>query len=143
MKFAFIDTKKALYPVAVLCRHLGLSRSSDYAWAARPECERKKRDRALHLEVAAVYQDSRGTYGAPRVHAELKARGQRVARKRVARLMRRQAGLRGRARRRFVRTTDSAHHHPVGPNTLERNFQLGQFHRTWVGDITSVWTDEG
>ncbi|NOK18299.1 IS3 family transposase [Corallococcus carmarthensis] len=80
--------EKALYPLAVLCRHLGVSRSGYYAWAARPECERKKRDWALHLEVAAVHQDSRGTYGAPRVHAELKARGQRVAQKRVARLMR-------------------------------------------------------
>lgn len=142
MKFAFIDAKKALYPIAVLCRHLGVSRSGYYAWATRPECERKRRDRSLHLEVAAVHQESRGTYGAPRVHAELKARGQRVARKRVARLMR-QAGLRGRARRRFVRTTDSAHHHPVAPNTLERNFHPGQPHRTWVGDITYVWTDEG
>ncbi|RYZ12768.1 MAG: IS3 family transposase, partial [Myxococcaceae bacterium] len=142
VKFAFIDAKKALYPVAVLCRHLGVSRSGYYAWEKRPESERKRRDRALHLEVAAVHQESRGTYGAPRVHAELKARGQRVARKRVARLMR-QAGLRGRARRRFVRTTDSVHGHPVAPNTLERNFQPGQPHRAWVGDITYVWTDEG
>ncbi|NBD09110.1 IS3 family transposase [Corallococcus silvisoli] len=142
MKFSFIHAEKALFPVAALCRHLSVSRSGYYAWAKRPESERKKRDRALQLEVAAIHQESRGTYGAPRVHAELKARGQRVARKRVARLMR-QTGLRGRARRRFVRTTDSAHRHPVAPNTLERNFHPGQPHCAWVGDLTYVWTDEG
>ncbi|RKH46942.1 hypothetical protein D7X12_04215 [Corallococcus sicarius] len=101
----------ACFPVACLCRHLGVSRSGYYAWVMRPEAERKKRDRALRHEVAAIHQESRGTYGAPRVHAELKARGQRVARKRVARLLRQQ-GLRARRRRNFVRTTDSAHSRP-------------------------------
>ncbi|CAM3290013.1 hypothetical protein G4177_34960 [Corallococcus sp. ZKHCc1 1396] len=73
MKFAFIDTKKALYPVAVLCRHLGVSRSGYYAWEKRPESERKRRDRALHLEVAAVHQESRGTYwSCPRQIGQLK-----------------------------------------------------------------------
>ncbi|NOJ83920.1 IS3 family transposase [Myxococcus xanthus] len=143
VKFAFIDAKKALFPVATLCRHLGVSRSGYYAWVKRPEqSERAKSDQALGVEVLAVHQESRGTYGAPRVHAELKARGRRVARKRVARLMR-QAGLRARTRRRFVRTTDSAHLHPVAPNSLERNFQPGQTARAWVGDITYVWTEEG
>ncbi|WP_233597565.1 MULTISPECIES: IS3 family transposase [Corallococcus] len=142
VKFTFIHAEKALYPVAVLCRHLGVSRSGYYAWAKRPESERKKSDRALSTEVLAIHQESRGTYGAPRVHAELKARGRRVARKRVARLMR-QADVRARSRRRFVRTTDSAHRHPVAPNTLERNFRPGQPNRTWAGDITYVWTEEG
>ncbi|AGC43458.1 IS5 family transposase orfB [Myxococcus stipitatus DSM 14675] len=121
MKFRFIHAEKARFPVAALCRHLGVSRSGYDACANRPESERKERDRALSVEVVAVHQESRGTYGAPRVHAELRARGRRVARKRVARLMR-QAGVRARVPRRFVRTTDSAHHHPVAPNTLERNF---------------------
>lgn len=142
MKFSFIDAKKACFPVASLCRHLGVSRSGYYAWAKRPESARKKSDRALSVEVVAVHQESRGTYGAPRVHAELKARGRRVARKRVARLMR-QAGVRARVPRRFVRTTDSAHSHPVAPNTLERNFLPEEPNRTWVGDITYIWTDEG
>ncbi|CAM4260442.1 IS3 family transposase [Corallococcus exiguus] len=142
MKFSFIHAEKALFPVAVLCRHLGVSRSGYYAWANRPESEHKKSDRALRIEVLAIHQESRGTYGAPRVHAELKARGRRVARKRVARLMR-QADVRARPRRRFVRTTDSTHRHPVAPNTLERNFRPGQPNRTWAGDITYVWTEEG
>jgi putative transposase len=65
--------------------------------------------------VTQVHQESRGTYGSPRVHAELRARGQRVSRKRVARLMNEQ-GLAARKRRRFVRTTDSRHNQPVAPN---------------------------
>jgi putative transposase len=108
---------QALFPVASLCRHLGVSRSGYYAWAKRPESERMKSDRALSVEVLAVHQESRGTYGAPRVHAELKVRGRRVARKRVARLMR-QAGVRARVPRRFVRTTDSAHSPDTPPDSF-------------------------
>jgi transposase InsO family protein len=142
VKFGFIDAKKASYPVALLCRHLGVSRSGYYAWAKRPESQRDKSDRALSVEVAAVHQESRSRYGSPRVHAELRSRGRRVSRKRVARLMRQQ-GLRARPRRRFVRTTDSAHSHPVAPNTLDRKFEPTQPNCVWAGDITYVWTAEG
>ena len=142
MKFDFIDAKKACYPVALLCRHLGVSRSGYYAWAQRPESQRDKSDRALSVEVAAVHQESRSRYGSPRVHAELRSRGRRVSRKRVARLMRQQ-GLRARPRRRFVRTTDSAHSHPVAPNALDRKFEPTQPNCVWAGDITYVWTAEG
>lgn len=142
MKFDFIHAKKACFPVAALCEQLGVSRSGYYAWAKRPESERDKSDRALSVEVAAVHQESRSRYGSPRVHAELRSRGRRVARKRVARLMRQQ-GLRARPRRRFVRTTDSAHSHPVAPNTLDRKFEPTQPNCAWAGDITYVWTAEG
>ena len=142
MKFGFIDAKKADYPVALLCQHLDVSRSGYYAWTKRPESQRDKSDRALSVEVAAVHQESRSRYGSPRVHAELRARGRRVSRKRVARLMRQQ-GLRARPRRRFVRTTDSAHSHPVAPNTLDRKFEPDAPNSTWAGDITYVWTAEG
>jgi putative transposase len=119
-----------------------VSRSGYYAWAKRPESERDKSERALSVEVAAVHQESRSRYGSPRVHAELRARGRRVSRKRVARLMRQQ-GLRARPRRRFVRTTDSAHSQPVAPNTLDRKFEPDTPNSTWAGDITYVWTGEG
>jgi len=142
VKFGFIDAKKARYPVALLCRHLGVSRSGYYAWAKRPESQRDKNNRALSVEVAAVHQESRSRYGSPRVHAELRARGRRVSRKRVARLMRQQ-GLRARQRRPFLRTTDSAHNHPVTPNTLNRKFEPDTPNSTWAGDITYVWTGEG
>ena len=108
-----------------MCQQMGVSRSGYYAWKGRPESKRNKADRALAEVVTAVHQQSRGRYGSPRVHAELRARGQRVSRKRVARLMRQQ-NIAARKKRRFVRTTDSRHHQPVAPNVLERNFSPGQ-----------------
>ncbi|PTL75332.1 hypothetical protein DAT35_55135 [Vitiosangium sp. GDMCC 1.1324] len=90
MKFEFIEAEKAHFPVDFMCQQLGVSRSGYYAWKERPESERHKEDRALAEVVTEEHKESRGTYGSPRVHAELRARGQRVSRKRVARLMRQQ-----------------------------------------------------
>jgi len=142
VKFEFIEAEKAHFPVDFMCQQLGVSRSGYYAWKERPESARHKADRALAEEVAAVHQESRGRYGSPRVHAELRARGRRVSRKRVARLMGQQR-LAARKRRRFVQTTDSRHAQPVAPNLLERNFSPGQPNCTWATDITYVWTRQG
>jgi putative transposase len=142
VKFGFIHAKKASTSVAFMCRQLGVSRSGYYAWAKRPESQRKKSDRELSVEVAAVHRESRGTYGSPRVHAELRARGRCVSEKRVARLMQQQ-GLAARRRRPFVRTTDSKHSHPVAPNVVARDFLPPGPNCTWAGDITYVWTAEG
>ncbi|HEX8822873.1 MAG TPA: IS3 family transposase [Archangium sp.] len=142
VKFEFIEAEKAHFPVDFMCQQLGVSRSGYYAWKERPESERHKADRALAEVVTAVHQESRGRYGSPRVHAELRARGQRVSRKRVARLMR-QHEMVARKRRRFVRTTDSRHNQPVAPNVLERNFSPGQPNSTWATDITYVATRQG
>jgi transposase InsO family protein len=142
VKFEFIEAEKAHFPVDFMCQQLGVSRSGYYAWKERPESERNKADRALAEVVTAVHQESRGRYGSPRVHAELRARGQRVSRKRVARLMR-QHDIAARKRRRFVRTTDSRHTQPVAPNVLERNFSPGQPNSTWATDITYVGTRQG
>ena len=95
MRFAFIATEKACYPVALMCRVLKVSRAGYYAWSKRPASQHTQEDQRLGLEVAAIYRESRGRYGSPRVHAELRERGQRTGRKRVARLMQ-TAGLRAR-----------------------------------------------
>ena len=100
MKFAFILVEKAVYPVLVLCSVLGVSRSGFYAWKGRPASSHAKRDAQLAVEVAVTHKRGRGTYGSPRVHADLKARGVRVGKKRIARLMR-ERGLRARQKRRF------------------------------------------
>ncbi len=142
MKFEFIQAQKAHFPVDFMCEQLGVSRSGYYAWKARPESERQKEDEALAQEVEKVHQQSRGTYGSPRVHAELRARGRKVSRKRVARLMNRK-GLHARKKRRSVRTTDSRHSQPVAPNLLERDFSPGQPNSSWAADITYVWTGQG
>ncbi len=88
MKFAFIEEKKVAFPVEPMCRVLGVSSSGYYAWRTRPTAPRATSDAHLAVEIAGAHQRSRGTYGSPRVHAELRARGVRVGRKRVERLMR-------------------------------------------------------
>ena len=134
MKFEFIEAEKAHFPVDFMCEQLGVSRSGYYAWKERPESERDKADRALAEVVTRIHRDSRGTYGSPRVHAELRARGQRVSRKRVARLMN-ENDIAARKRRRFVCTTDSRHNQPV--------FSPGQPNSTWATDMTYVGTGQG
>jgi putative transposase len=89
-----------------------------------------------------AHRRSRGIYGRPRVHPELRAQGIRVGKKRVERLMR-ENGLRGVQKRRFRCTTDSRHTYPVAPNRLNRNFDPPQANRVWAGDVTYIATTEG
>ncbi len=142
MKFAFIEEKKVAFPVEPMCRVLGVSSSGYYAWRTRPTAPRATSDAHLAVEIAGAHQRSRGTYGSPRVHAELRARGVRVGRKRVERLMR-EKGLQARRKRRFRRTTDSNHPNPLAPNVLKRRFDPDAPNAVWVTDVTYVWTDEG
>ena len=92
--------------------------------------------------IAAIYRENRGRYGSPRVHVELRERGYRTGRKRVARLMREQR-LWARHRRRYRTTTDSRHGLPVSTNVLARRFTAAAPNRAWVTDITYIWTVEG
>lgn len=140
--FEAVDKFKATASVCWLCEFLGISRSSYYAWRRFEPSARALGDSELTAKVRAVYHERSGRYGSPRVWGELRARGEKVSRKRVERVMR-DEGIRGTFRRRFVRTTDSEHRHPVAPNLLERNFKVTAPNRVWVGDITYVWTSEG
>lgn len=142
MRFGFIAAEKACYPVALICRVLQVSRAGYYAWQKRPGAARTRQDQRLVLEVSAIHTESRGRYGSPRVHAELRERGRRIARKRVARLMR-VAGLRARAHRRFRCTTDSQHGMAIKGNLLARHFAVSAPNTGWVSDITYLWTLEG
>jgi transposase InsO family protein len=142
VKFAFISEEKVAFPIAVLCRLLAVSASGYYASCGRPKSSRARRDEELSERVAAAHLASKRRYGSPRVHAELKAAGERVGRKRVARLMR-EKKLAARARRRFRATTDSNHTFPIAPNVLERDFTASAPNEAWVTDITFVWTAQG
>jgi len=142
VRFAFIAREKAYYPVALMCQVLKVSRAGYYAWSKRPASQHIQEDQRLGLEVAAIYRQSRGRYGSPRVHAELRERGRRTGRKRVARLMQ-TAGLRAREHRRFRCTTDSRHGMKIRQNLLDRRFTMPTLNRGWVTDITYVWTLEG
>ena len=142
MKFAFISEEKVAFPVAVLCRLLAVSPSGFYAAQGRPRSLHARRDDKLTEQVVGAHAASKGRYGSPRVHAELKAAGECVGRKRVARLMR-EKKLAARMRRRFRTTTDSKHDFPIAPNVLERDFTASAPDRAWVTDITFLWTAQG
>jgi transposase InsO family protein len=120
-----------------------VSRAGFYAWRGRAPSAREREDVRLGVEVAAVFREHKRRYGSPRVHEELRSRGRRIGRKRVARLMG-ERGLRARTgRRRWPQTTDSRHGHPVAANLLARSFRVDEPDVGWVGDITYLPTAEG
>jgi transposase InsO family protein len=138
----FIAAKKAQYPVRLLCELLEVSRSGFYAWVDRATPRKKLADARLVLEIKAAMARGRGAYGSPRVHRELRARGIRVSKKRIERLMR-ENDLVARQKRRFVHTTDSRHDNPIAPNVLDRGFDVKAANQAWVGDVTFIPTGEG
>jgi putative transposase len=142
MRYRFVAAEQASYPVRLLCRVVGVAASGFYAWLRRGPSQRERQDRRLAEQIAAVFAASRRTYGSPRVHAELRAEGIRVSRKRVARLMR-EGGLAATIRRRFPRTTNSDHGRPVAPNLLEQKFTADQPDTVWLADISYIATGEG
>lgn len=142
MRFAFIDAKRARWPISVMCRVLRVSRAGYYAWRTRPVGPRTRETRQLLTAIRASWERSRRNYGSPRVYEDLRAQGWRVSRKRVAKIMR-QNGLQARRKRRFRKTTDSDHSRPVAPNVLDRRFEVERPDTVWAGDITYIWTLEG
>jgi transposase InsO family protein len=127
-----------------MCQQLEVSPSGYHAWRTRSPSAHAIADERLLLNVRIAFRKSRGTYGSPRVHQELRDQGLRVGKKRVARLMR-QDQLAARRRKRGVRTTDSTHAHPIAPNHLDRQFDVNgiALNRVWVSDITYIPTAEG
>jgi putative transposase len=141
--FRFIAAVAADHPVALSCRVLGVSRAGYYAWQGRPPAPRARADADLTAVIHRLHAQSRGTYGAPRIHADLQAEGRRHGRKRVARLMR-QAGLAGCPRpRRRPRTTVADPAATAAPNLVQRDFNPLAPDRLWLADITYVPTQEG
>jgi putative transposase len=137
-----VTAYQAFHPIATQCRVLGVSPSGDDAWRKRPLSARARVDVELGAELEAIHRASRGPAGAPRIHAELAARGRRVGRKRVARLMR-GAGLRGVSRRTPVRTTVRGERARPAPDLVDRHFTAPGPDQLWVADITSVPTWAG
>ena len=142
LRFLFIDEHRVLYPVQVLCRVMQVGRSGFYAWLGRPPSARACADKSLAEKIHRAFRGSRGTYGSPRIRAQLNAEGVPVSKRRVARLMRRR-GLCGLRKARFTRTTDSRHKLPIAPNLLARKFTATAPNRVWVTDVTCVWTLQG
>lgn len=134
--------EKANYPIKVLCETLGVARSSVYERATREPSRRAVCNSGLLLLIKDVHHQSRGTYGAPRVHKALRKKGVRCGRHRVARLMRTE-GIQGVHRRKKTRTTIPDRAAAPAPDLVDRNFRADGPDKLWVTDITYVWTYEG
>src|SRR5918912_1264312 len=145
MIYTFIESQKADYRVSVMCRALKVSKSGFYGWRDRPPSARAQADARLLEKIARIHKDSRETYGAPRIHFELRTLGVRCARKRVARLMREAGLFECGGRRRKARTTlrSRTERTPPAPDLVERNFTPEAPNHLWVADITYVRTWEG
>lgn len=126
-----------------MCRMLKVSRSGYYAWQGREPSMRVEQRMKWIEQIRQSHEQSRHTYGSPRVTAELKERGVKICENTVAKLMKRE-GLAVKLRRRFVpRTTNSSHDCPIVPNRLKRDFAANAANTKWTCDITYVPSDEG
>jgi transposase InsO family protein len=149
VKYAWIDKLKTVWPITLMCLVLEVSVSGFFEYRQRsrqtrpqgPE-PRRLSSEALLAHIRAIHAEFKGEYGWPRVWKELLARGVRVGKDRVQRLMKLH-GIRARGKRKFVVTTDSKHNLPVAPNLLARDFTPLAPDRVWSSDITYIATDEG
>jgi transposase InsO family protein len=142
LRFGLIAAEKAHYPVLMMCRVLGVSRSGFYAWRGRSPSKRRQEDQRLAPAVESAFLSSGKRYGSPRVHAELTKAGELISRRRTCRLMN-ELNLVARAKRTFVPTTMSEHDNPIAENLLRRDFVAAGPHEKLVGDITYLPTAEG
>src|SRR5215212_4128264 len=141
--YRLIDAEKAHHPVSQLARVLGVARAGYYAWTSRPPSERTMVDAYLGEQIRQIHDRSRGTYGAPRIHAELRlGLGVHVSRKRVARIMC-EHGLQGVHRRRRGGLTRRDPAATPAPDLVQRRFAPPGPDQLWVADITQQRTDQG
>ena len=141
--YSFIEREKANYPVAVMCRVLGVNRTSFHAWQHRPPSDRALADMWLTEQITQIHEDARRVYGAPRIHAELRMTYDiRVGKKRVERLMR-AAGISGLVPKKRGRTTIRVPGVRVADDLVERKFTPTGPNMLWVADITYLRTWEG
>jgi putative transposase len=142
MCLRLIEAKKAQHPVFLLCSVLGVSRAGYYAWKHRPASPRAVRDAELTVLIREIHAASEGSYGWPRMHAELRRRGRHVSRKRVARLMR-AAGLSGLLVPRRATTTIRVPGVRPACELVARDFNPTAPNRLWAADLTEIATWEG
>jgi putative transposase len=136
---------KADYSITALCQALEVSASGYYDWEQRKSSPglRALEEQQLRIQITRIHQDSRKTYGAPRVQMSLRAQGRRHGRNRIGRLMR-EEGLVGRQKKRYrPRTTDSNHDQPIAPNRLAQLPKASRPNQIWAADITYVPTAQG
>jgi transposase InsO family protein/transposase-like protein len=146
-RYAWIHQMRQQYPVSASCGVLEVSANGYFNWLRRPQDMAgmpggRHSDEALLAHIRAIHTEVKGEYGWPRMHKELLARGIRVGKDRVRKLMQ-QHGIRARTKRKFVVTTDSRHSLPVTLDLVQRRFTPEAPNQLWSGDITYIATDEG
>ena len=150
MKYAWIARHKKHWPVSPACDVLGVSTSGFFEnmrrkgaeQPSRPGANRRISGEALLAHIRAIHVEVKQEYGWPKMWKELVARGIRVGKERVRRMMQ-EHGIKARGKRKFVVTTDSKHKLPIAANLLKRNFTAAAPNQVWTGDITYIATDEG
>ena len=142
MRYRCIHRRRYQHSVRMICRLLGVSRSGYYEWFHRGESARVRRNRELTRLIRQVHLESRGVYGARKVHRELLAWGEPCGRHKVARLMH-EAGLKGCPKRRFRRLANSPPSHPIAANVLNQDFTATRANERWASDITFISTRQG
>ena len=149
MKYAWIAKNKTAWPVTMTCEVLGVSTSGYFEHQRRRQTSQPSQpgggrlsNEALVAHIRAIHAEVKGEYGWPRVWKELLARGIRVGKARVQRLMHTH-GIKARSKRKFVVTTDSKHDLPIAENLVARDFTPTAPDRVWTSDITYIATDEG
>jgi putative transposase len=140
MKYRFMGEHRESYQVKSMCEVLNVSRSGYYAWESRPPSTRQKDNEELLGHIRKVHTQSRRLYGSPRIAAELKKRGLRCGKNRVARIMKEHSIWAAVKKRRFRRTTDSRHPYALASNLL---IERSQTEGVWASDMTFVPTSEG
>jgi putative transposase len=142
MRFRFVAENRGTFKVGRMCDIVEVSRSGFYARLRRPESQRTAENQQLVTKIRLIHGQSRKSYGAPRIHRELKEQGVPCSKNRVARLMRREE-IKAKTPRKFKATTDSKHNLPVAPNLLDQRFDIIEPNKVWLADITYVATEEG
>jgi putative transposase len=142
MKYQFIDDHQQLMDVKYLCAALQVSRSAYYSWHQSGATIREQHDQELLERISQIHQQSRRTYGSPRIWHALRQQGIRCSRKRIARLMHIH-GIRAKMVRKFKVTTHSRSTQVMAPDLVQRQFLIHQPNRVWTSDITYIWTREG
>lgn len=128
-----------------MCKVLKVSKSGYYAWLKRstaPLTEKQRQNQELARKIFQAFIDSQGTYGSPRIHADLQAEQHQISQKKVANMMR-ELGLNATPPKAKFAKTKQAKPHATYENVLAGQFQVGQLNKAWVGDITYIWTEEG
>ena len=133
MRYEFIESHRGEFPIKLMCKVIVIARQSYYAWRHRRPSHREVENQRLLSEIKEIHDESRKTYGSPRINRELQMRGRTVGRNRVAKLMR-QNGIRAVQKRRRTWTTDSNHSRPIAPNRVNRYFEASAPNRLWLAD---------